>query len=108
MGGFKVIKKEEIVELIIMQIPVVIGFIWWAAGERAKVYVSIDSLKDGLKDLINQLDKRVDLHIQDSHSARDSLAEKITGQGKRFGAKLDRIERYIELLIKRKIEGQDE
>lgn len=100
--------KEKILEIVIMQSPIAVGFIWWAAGEKAKVYITIDALKDNLKETINQIDKRLDLHIQDSHAARDSLTEKISGQGKRFGSKFERVERYIELLVKRKIEGTND
>lgn len=87
--------KEKILEVAAMQIPIVIGFIWWVAGERAKVYVAIDDIKDKLESNFNQLDKRLDLHIQDSHHATDSLGERIAGQGKRFGAKFNRIERLL-------------
>lgn len=100
--------KEKTLEVIAMQIPIIIGFIWWAAGEKAKIYQAIDNVKDNLEGEFNQLDKRVDLHIQDSHHARDSLSERISGQGKRFGSKFNRIERYIELLVGKKLFNNDE
>lgn len=95
--------KEIILEVALMQIPSLIGLVWWAGIERAKLYEEIDAVQDFLKDLYTQLDKRVDLHIQDSHHARESLNERVTGQGKRFGSKFERIERYIEKLVGDKI-----
>lgn len=75
-----------------MQLPSIIWLTWKAASEKASIYKEIDAVGDSLGKLLSSLDKRLDLHIQDSHAARESLTEKIQGQGKRFGAKFERLE----------------
>lgn len=98
--------KQSIVDFMLMQIPALICGIWWAANEKAKIYAAIDNVKDSLMASFSQMDKRLDLHIQDSHHARETLTEKVAGQGKRFGSKFDRLERYIEKIIGEKINEQ--
>lgn len=95
--------KQILIEVALMQIPAIIGCIWWAGVERANIYDAIDEVNDSLKELYSQLDKRVDLHIQDSHHARETLSERVAGQGKRFGEKFERVERYIEKLVGEKL-----
>lgn len=86
-----------------MQIPTIVLFVWWAANEKSKIYQAIDNVGDNFRTNFAQIDKRLDLHIQDSFNARDNLYDKVSGQGRIFGAKFKRIERYIEYLLGKKI-----
>ncbi|MBD2571353.1 hypothetical protein [Anabaena lutea] len=90
---------NDFMEIALMQLPSIIWLTWKAASEKAAIYKEIDAVGDSLGKLVNSLDKRLDLHIQDSHAARESLTEKIQGQGKRFGAKLDRIEAKLDKCV---------
>jgi hypothetical protein len=82
-------------EFALMQIPLIIGIIWKTAAEKSAIYRAIDAVKDGHDRQIGLLDKNLSLLTQESQISRLSLDEKITGQGKRFGSKFDRLEQKI-------------
>lgn len=88
--------RQQVFESIVMQLPAIISFIWWVAKEQHKIYTAISSLKEDIRNQLSLVDKRLDLHIQDSHAARESISEKVTGQGKRFGAKIERLEHLLD------------
>ncbi len=55
----------------------------------------VAEVKEFLRDEIQQLDKRLDLHIQSSMNARESLSNAIEQQSKRFGTKYSRLEQRM-------------
>ncbi|MTJ56019.1 hypothetical protein FJR38_26900 [Anabaena sp. UHCC 0253] len=94
---------NNLMELAIAQLPLAIAFTWKAAGEKHALYKAIDNVKDSHDRLIAALDKNLSLLAQESQSSRNSLEEKVAGQGKRFGAKFERLERKVDDVIDYKV-----
>lgn len=102
--------SQELVIQVIAQIPVIIGFTWSIASEKNKLEQrinqvefnlerAIDNVNDTHSTILNSIDKRLDLHIQSSITARESLNERLQGQGKRFGSKFERLERRVDEVL---------
>jgi hypothetical protein len=94
---------DNITEIVVSQIPLIIGLVWKAAAEKAAIYRTIDFVKDSHDKQLSLLDKNLSLLTQESQSARLSLDEKLVGQGKRFGSKFERIERRVEDVLDYKV-----
>jgi hypothetical protein len=84
-----------LLEFIATQVPFIIGAVWYAARQKALLERMIDTVKDNQDRQIALLDKMLSLLTLDFNSFKSNTEEKITGQSKRFQAKIDRIEDTI-------------
>jgi hypothetical protein len=94
---------NNLMEATIMQIPLMIALTWKAASEKAAIYRAIDAIKDGHDKQIYLLDKTLSLLVQEFQSTRLSLEDKLSGQGRRFGSKFERVDKKLEDAIDFKI-----
>ncbi|MTJ11844.1 hypothetical protein FJR11_04380 [Anabaena sp. UHCC 0187] len=94
---------NNLMETVLMQVPLIIALTWKAATEKAAIYRAIDAVKDGHDKQLYLLDKNLSLLTQESQASRLSLEDKVSGQGKRFGSKFERIEKKVEDVIDFKI-----
>jgi hypothetical protein len=93
----------SLLEAIIGQIPTLITAVWWAARQKSDLEKIIDSVKDNHDLQIRLLDKTVSLLTQEFQTFRSSFDEKLTGQGKRFGSKFERLEDRVNEVIEFKV-----
>ncbi len=94
---------QNILEFAAMQIPLLIGVTWKTASEKAAIFRAIDSVKDSHDKQIALLERNLALLTQESQLGRGSLEEKVSGQGKRFGSKFERLERKVDDVIDYKV-----
>jgi hypothetical protein len=87
--------KQQTMEFILMQIPGLVVLVWWAAAQKHLIYTEIDDLGDNLKERITSLESLLNLHIQESRMSRESISERVQGQGRRFGSKFKRLEQRV-------------
>lgn len=59
-----------------------IGFVWRVKDAEAKIYKAIDSI-----------DKRLDLHIQESQSSRAEIFYRLDGLGQRMGNEIENLKK---------------
>lgn len=84
-----------LLEFITTQVPLIIAAVWYIARQKALLEKMIDAVKDSQDKQIALLDKMLSLLTLDFHSFKSNTEEKITGQGKRFQSKIERIEDKI-------------
>jgi hypothetical protein len=84
-----------LLEFIATQVPLIIAAVWYIARQKALLEKMIDAVKDSQDRQIALLDKMLSLLTLDFNSFKSNTEEKITGQSKRFQAKIDRIEDTI-------------
>jgi hypothetical protein len=84
-----------LLEFIATQVPLIIAAVWYVARQKALLERMIDTVKDSQDRQIALLDKMLSLLTLDFNSFKSNTEEKITGQSKRFQAKIDRIEDTI-------------
>jgi hypothetical protein len=71
------------------------GMIWYVGEAKAAIYKEIDRCKDELDSKLTQLDKRLDLHIQSSQSAREKFEYQLRGQGERMGGEIEQLKKRM-------------
>jgi hypothetical protein len=84
-----------LLEFIATQVPLIIATVWYIARQKALLERMIDAVKDSQDRQVALLDKMLSLLTLDFNSFKSNTEEKITGQSKRFQAKIDRIEDTI-------------
>lgn len=89
---------QNILDFAVMQIPLLIGLTWKTAAEKAAIFRAIDAVKDSHDRRLGLLEKSLALLTQESQLSRASLEEKVSGQGKRFGSKFERIEKKVDVI----------
>ena len=81
---------------IILQIPTIIGFIWYLAKEHSAIYNEIDKHKDNLFDAQRRLESRMDLKDQQTNNDIKRIIEILEQNNRRWGTKLNRIESLLD------------
>ncbi|WP_414550507.1 hypothetical protein [Anabaena sp. CCY 0017] len=76
-----------------------VGFVWRIARMEAAIYKDIDRVKDGVEKQLYLIDKRLDLHIQDSIASRDSFTYRLDGQGSRLGGEIENLKKRASGII---------
>lgn len=83
-------------EIIIAQIPAIIGFIWYLAKEHSAIYTEIDRHKDNLLDAQRRLENRLDLKDQQTNNDIKRIIEILEQNNRRWGTKFSRIESLLD------------
>lgn len=86
-------------EIIIAQIPAIIGFIWYLSKEHSAIYTEIDRHKDNLLDAQRRLENRLDLKDQQTNNDIRRIIEILGQNNKRWGTKFNRIESLLDNTI---------
>lgn len=89
----------DLAELLLTQFPTVILLTWKAAAEKQALYKLVDDIKDAHDKQLSLLDKNLSLLSQESQTGRMVLSQEIAGCGRRFSAKIERMERRTDEVV---------
>lgn len=69
------------------------GFGWKASQLQSEIYKEIDKVHDNIREQLNLIDKRLDLHVQESQSSRHEIFYRLDGLGIRLGEELNSLKK---------------